>query len=62
MPSAELVIIPTDLSRLAGQAIRLVRRIGLSLICFVHAGIIGNVWADSCARREALGGRGLLAR
>src|SRR5262245_40259366 len=31
---AELVMIPTGLSRLAGQAIRLVRRIRLSLTCF----------------------------
>src|SRR5262245_61854708 len=31
---AELVMIPTGLSRLAGQAIRLVRRLRLSLSCF----------------------------
>src|SRR5262249_46215665 len=33
-PSAEFVIIPTGPSRLAGQAIRLVRRIRLSVDCF----------------------------
>ena len=32
--AAELVIIPTGLSRLAGQAIRLVRRLRLSFSCF----------------------------
>src|SRR5262245_15707662 len=34
LTAAELVIIPTGLSRLAGQAIRLVRRLRLSLSCF----------------------------
>ena len=35
---AELVIIPTGLSRLAGQAIRLVRRLRLSLSCLILCG------------------------